>query len=310
MTENNRQLIETQFKNNRKGFYTWLFNNKNRSYLVEELRELFPEASSDLERVYWLVFDLKGAPICPTCGKEIPFCGGKARNKNGYNSHCCHKCGTVDPHHQAAIKETKLIRYGDQNWNNSEKATATCKQKYGGNGIRGDRDKAKRTMLERYGVEYYTASAELNEMRNNEEIQTKIQITKRNNHTFNTSKSEEDYYKYLCNLYGKSDIVRQYKDLVRYPFNCDFYIKSKDLFIELNLFPTHGKEPFDLNNKEHLEYLERCKISPANWVEEQLPLIWAGTDVLKYQMAQQNSLNYLRFYTLEAAYREESYSKY
>lgn len=211
-----------------------------------------------------MVFGLTEAPLCPVCGKRIPFSGGKARNKNGYNSHCCHKCGTVDPHHQIAIKQTKLNIYGDANWNNSKQATATCKQKYGGNGIRGDREKAKQTMLNRYGVEYYTASSELNELRNNKDIQTKIQATKRKNNTFNTSKPETEYYSYLCKQYGKKNVIRQYKDLARYPFNCDFYITTEDLFIELNLFPTHGKEPFDSTNSEHLKYLEHCKTNPNN----------------------------------------------
>ena len=307
MTANNRQLIIEQFQNNRKGFYSW-FSNKSRAYLVDELNELFPEADSNLERVYWLVFGLTEAPLCPVCGKKIPFSGAKAKNKNGYNSHCCHACGVADPCHQRTIKQTKFAKYGDANWNNPDKATTTCKQRYGGNGIRGDREKAKQTMLERYGVEYYTVSMELNEIRNNKDIQTKIQATKHRNNTFNASKPEDDCYDYLCSRYGKNNVIRQYKDLIRYPFNCDFYIKTEDLFIELNLFPTHGKEPFDSANSDHLEYLEHCRSNPNNWVEAQLPLIWAGTDVLKYKMAQQNNLKYLRIYNLEDLYNEESYS--
>lgn len=306
MTDEDRQLIIEQFTNNRKGFYAWLFKNNSRVYLVDELRTMYPDSESDLERAYRFVFNIKTAPICPVCGKRIPFLGGKSVNKTGYNGHCCHKCGTIDSHHQQMIKKTKLAKYGDQNWNNSEQATETCKQKYGGNGIRGNRIRAKQTMLEKYGVEYYTTSEEINSMRNNSEIQEKIQKSKRINNTFNTSKPEEDCYKYLCNLYGKSNVIRQYKDLVRYPFNCDFYISSEDLFIELNLFPTHGSEPFDSTNINHTLYLEHCKTAPNNWIEEQIPLIWAGTDVLKHQLAKQNNLNYVQVYNLEEFYNEKS----
>lgn len=305
MTTSDKDLIITKFKTNRKGFYTWLFCNKSRHYLIDELRILFPNADSDLERVYWLVFNLTEAPICPVCGKKIPFKAAKALNDYGYNNHCCHKCGTVDPHHQIAIKSTKFTRYGDENWNNSEKATNTCKKRYGGNGIKGNREKAKQTMFSRYGVEYYTSSEQINNMRNSAENQEKIQNTKRQNKTFNSSQPEEEYYHYLCKKYGKNNIVRQYKDIIRYPFNCDFYVKSKDLFIELNLFPTHGKEPFNPQNKNHVKLLEQYKINPKNWVERQMPLIWAGTDVLKAEWAVQNKLNYVRIYTMEGIYNEK-----
>lgn len=299
MTEAEKELIIKQFLTNRKGFYAWLFKNNSRAYLVNDLRTRYPDAKSDLECAYRLVFNIEHPPVCPVCGKQIPFIGARSLNKTGYNDHCCHKCGTLDPHHQQAIKNTKRIKYGDQNWNNAKQATNTCKQKYGGNGIRGDRKKAKQTMLERYGVECFLNSDYINNIRNNRAIQQKIQESKRINNSFNTSKPEEDCYKYLCKLYGKSNVVRQYKDNKRYPFNCDFYIISEDLFIELNLFPTHGKEPFDTNNIEHQIYLEHCKTNPSNWVEQQLPLIWAGTDVLKLAIATQNNLHYLQFYSLE-----------
>ena len=58
--------------------------------------------------------------------------------------------------------------------------------------------------------------------------------TMKKNNSFNKSKEEEKYYSYLLHLYSPEDIVRQYYDKDRYPFHCDFYIKSEDLFIELN----------------------------------------------------------------------------
>lgn len=153
-------------------------------------------------------------------------------------------------------------------------------------------------MVRRYGVEYYTMSNELNSMRNSKEIQNKIQKSKREHNTFNTSEPECKLYSYLCGVYGKDDVVRQYKE-ERYPFNCDFYIKSKDLFVELNLFPTHYIEPFDKSKIEHLNYLAHCKQNPSNWIEAQTPSIWAGTDVAKNECAMKNNLNYVRIYNLE-----------
>lgn len=309
MTESEKEQIIEQFTNNKKGFYAWLFRNKSRAHLVEELRLMYPEAKSGLECVYRMVFDIKETPVCPVCGKKISFKAARSNSQTGFPKHCCLKCSRIDPHHQEMIRKTKQIKYGDPNWNNSKKTTDTCKKRYGGNGTRGDREKAKKTMLERYGVEYYTSSSVINKMRNNKEIQEKIQNTKREHNTFNKSEPEEELFKYLCNIYGEKNVIRQYKDLERYPFNCDFYIQSEDLFIELNLFPTHGTEPFDATNKNHMMLLEHCKQNPSNWIEEKLPLVWAGTDVKKYNIAIKNNLNYLRIYNLKDFYNEKSNSK-
>ena len=54
----------------------------------------------------------------------------------------------------------------------------------------------------------------------------------------------------LLIIFEKDDIIRQYYDKDRYPFNCDFYIKSKDLFIEYQGHPSHGYCPFNRNNRE------------------------------------------------------------
>lgn len=52
------------------------------------------------------------------------------------------------------------------------------------------------------------------------------------NGTINTSRPENCVYEKLTTAF-KNDVVRYYSD-ERYPFECDFYIKSLDLFIECN----------------------------------------------------------------------------
>ena len=41
-----------------------------------------------------------------------------------------------------------------------------------------------------------------------------------------------------------SDVITQYKD-DRYPFACNFYIPSLDLFIECNYHWTYGGKPYE-----------------------------------------------------------------
>lgn len=111
--------------------------------------------------------------------------------------------------------------------------------------------------------------------------------------TFNTSQPEEQLYIELVNQYGV--VYRQYKE-DRYPWHCDFYIPSEDLFIELNRFPTHYTEPFDETNQEHLALLEHCKTNPSNWVEKRMVTVWAGSDVKKRKWAKEHNLNFKMIY--------------
>ena len=85
--------------------------------------------------------------------------------------------------------------------------------------------------------------------------------TKLKNGTYKISQAENNFYNQLCLFIDKSDIFRGYVDKQRYPFNCDFYIKSKDLFIEYQGHQTHGYEPYDATNPEHWVYCDRLQAS-------------------------------------------------
>lgn len=51
--------------------------------------------------------------------------------------------------------------------------------------------------------------------------------------------SERVVEELLVFVFGNSNVCPQYTS-ERYPFLCDFYIKPLDLYIELNLYWTHG----------------------------------------------------------------------
>lgn len=120
--------------------------------------------------------------------------------------------------------------------------------------------------------------------------------TKRKNNTLNTSQIEKNMYYDLCESYGKQNVLRQYKE-DRYPFYCDFYIKSEDLFIELNAHWTHGGKPYDPEDKECQEKLtlwkEKAKTSQYFSTAIQT---WTVRDVEKQRIAKQNNLNYTVIY--------------
>lgn len=120
--------------------------------------------------------------------------------------------------------------------------------------------------------------------------------TKKANGSFNTSKPETECYKKLVAKYGTENVIRQYSTDPRYPFNCDFYIKSLDLFIELNLSWTHGYRLFT-GTPEDLAQLaiwqEKAKTSEyyVNAI-----YTWTVRDVKKRDTALANNLNYLTIY--------------
>ena len=111
-----------------------------------------------------------------------------------------------------------------------------------------------------------------------------------------TSKPEEDLYEKLLTVFGEADIDRQYKDEDRYPFNCDFYIKSLDLFIEFNGFYTHGFHWFDKDNPDDMNKLEKWKARDASddyGTYENAIYTWTDLDVRKRQKARESNLKYV-----------------
>ena len=123
--------------------------------------------------------------------------------------------------------------------------------------------------------------------------------TKLRNGTFKKvdTEAEIELNNILVKFFGKDDIIHPYRDNNRYPFNCDFYIKSLDLFIELNRYWTHGGRPFDPNDewcKNQLE-LWTTKSMTSKFYENAIDT-WTVRDVHKMLVAKENNLNYICLY--------------
>jgi hypothetical protein len=99
----------------------------------------------------------------------------------------------------------------------------------------------------------------------------------------------------LLSIYDDKDIEREYNKDERYPFNCDFYIKSQDLFIELNGFWTHNDHWFDKNDKADVEQLGEWESRSGDSYVTAIHT-WTVRDVLKRAYARKNNLNYVVFW--------------
>ena len=126
--------------------------------------------------------------------------------------------------------------------------------------------------------------------------------TMRRNNTINSSKLEDAVYDYISEKYP--DTIRQYRD-ARYPFCCDFYIPSKDLFIELNAHWTHGGRPYEDNDicNEQLE-LWKSRAKKSAYYKQAI-YVWTDLDVRKRLCYEKNNLNHLIIYTLNELNTEE-----
>ena len=197
------------------------------------------------------------------------------------------------------VKNTCLLKYNRNYCLNIDKYKQTCLEKYGVSSWSKTDDfktiikekqkeikiKYKQTCLEKYGVEY---ASQL------QEIKEKIIESKRRNHTFNTSKPEEELYLYIKEKFPS--VKRQYKDKLRYPYNCDFYIPELDYFIELQGYYTHNTHPYNPNSISDQVLVERYK--ERYGPKCQAITIWTLKDPEKRECAKRNNLNFKEVWDL------------
>lgn len=235
---------------------------------------------------------------------------------------------------QNRAKKTKLEKYGHENYSNWERGKQTCLEKYGTTtwlqsqdskdrlkekygveyglqsrkiwektrestiekyGAAYNKEQLNKTLLEKYGVKWFTQSEKLKLLSNSEESKQKQYESKKKNHTFNSSKPENDSYKLLKEKF--EDTIQSYR-CERYPFNCDFYIPSLDLFIECQYHWTHGGHPFDENNENDIIRINEMKNKNTKFYDNAINT-WTIRDVNKRNTAKENNLNYLEFWNIE-----------
>lgn len=103
-----------------------------------------------------------------------------------------------------------------------------------------------------------------------------------------------------CFFYIKEkfpSVKRQYKDNIRYPWRCDFYIPELDYFIEVQGYYTHGDHPFDSQSQSDLNLVQKYK--ERYGPNCQAITIWTIKDVEKRECVQKNNLKFKEIWTLD-----------
>lgn len=169
-----------------------------------------------------------------------------------------------------------------------QKLTETQTQLYGGVGLAGKSAKIKAQTTSSNNKKNFLIKA-VNELKEHHCVLTTYH---------NSSIFEVFVYAKLLEKFEVSDIIIDYGVHPydkRYPYPCDFYIKSIDLFIELNVHFTHGDHWFentnstDLLRKKHLEQSDKHR-------NKKFLNTWCDNDVKKRSAAKKSKLNYLVFW--------------
>jgi hypothetical protein len=216
--------------------------------------------------------------------------------KDKIKNTCIEKYGTCSYLITKECKQYIVDKYGVDNYRKSDE----CKQKvskYHKEHKDELNKKRLKTFNEKYGVENPMQIESVKDKFDFIAVNKKGNETKRKNNTFNKSKAEDVIYNLLKQHFGKQDIIRQYIS-EQYPYNCDFYIKSIDTYIEFNGTWTHGTHPFNENSEHDLEIVKQ-------WENKNKPFYknaihnWTILDVTKRNIAKQNKINFIEFWNIK-----------
>lgn len=204
---------------------------------------------------------------------------GKQTNlkKYGYTS------ALASPEKRKQIENTNMEKYGVK--------YATMLPEY--------QAKQRATNLERFGTEYYVQSKE-GRKRNraywdSEEAKQAVveRMKKVSSNRYKNTAGERIIYQALCLIYDKDNIVQQYRSK-EYPFICDFYIKSKNLYIEYQGSQYHQDHLYTGSERDLEiinEYKERC---PE--FGDAVELNWTVKDLIKRDKCIENNVKMIFVY--------------
>lgn len=125
-----------------------IFKLRKYPEIKQELQQITQNFTDSESELLYCFFNPNYSKICPICGKPVQFISYTI----GYKKACCKKC--ADMLTVTNSQATKLERYGNKNYNNSQKNLNTKLQRYGTKGYN-NIEKIKQTKLERFGDSNY-----------------------------------------------------------------------------------------------------------------------------------------------------------
>ena len=262
---------------------------KSNVYLLRYIEECTPMLSNEeyilSTKVFWVLNKLQDFPKCKICGRKI---AKNVKINEGYPVHCSAKCLSDDPEVKFHKQESYQRKYGEGIINPFQAKEVISK--------------IDKTNMDRYGVRRYTQT---NEYRIRVSEMTEISNKKRHdthktNSSFNDSKPERVAFGLLRRKYN--DLIWHYSS-EKYPYVCDFYSPSEDVYIEFNGNWTHGGHYFNQEDHDDQKTLEIWmeKAKTAKYYSNAI-YTWTELDRRKKDIAEKNKLNYVVFWNLSEIY--------
>lgn len=262
------------------------------NYIIGYLQNRFIDSSSLLESYQRIKLGVKLKPKCPICGKPVNWVGKQSKL---FTMYCSKECSGKSKETISKKKETQLKNWGSENCYDSDKYKEQYKEKYGVeySWQRVDiKEKRKKTLLEKNGVD--------SPNKNKETINKNIEVIN-DGYIISEKLSETDNINNWLTELGYN-FERQYKSDV-YPFNCDFYLKDYDIYLEYRGSKLHNYKAY-LGNKEDKEELEKLNNIVNESINEGInnPYTksvietWSVEDVNKRKYAYKHNINLLEIY--------------
>ena len=277
-------------------FDKFIQNLSRYSLLFEYISYRYNDALSIEEIFFRLKHNIEEKPVCPTCGKPVPC---RFKPSKPFQKYCNNSCRGKDPINNKKWVEGQhkynLEHYGvEHNFQRVDcinKRSNTLSDKYGTTSVLAVpqfKEKKEKTMERLFGVKHAMQNIDIKQHR---------VLTHVKNGTNTSSKQENIVFELLSIFYH--DVKRNYSS-DKYPFNCDFYIPSKDLYIEYNGSHYHHGHPFNTlgeNDKKELERLQNLSNSKNQY--NKIIYTWTDLDVRKRNTAKENNLNFIEFWNIE-----------
>lgn len=256
---------------------------KNYPEIYDELESVeFPKEYTFIQKLWHFLQDDYTIHRCK-CGNPVHFIDFK----KGYRQYCSKNCPSVIEYNKSTLQNAQIISRRKES---REKAVNTTKKKHNGNFWSDEQ-------LKRIQENIVKNRKIINE-KNKAKIKECIEEFKSlsgKGISGCSSKVEIDFYKYLINTFSFENVDPQHYD-DQYPYSCDFFIPGLNLYIEIQGSWTHGKHPFNPDDKKDNEKLNYWKSKDSEYYNNAI-YTWTDLDVRKRVCARDNHLNYLEIFS-------------
>lgn len=256
---------------------------KNYPEIYDELESVeFPKEYTFTQKLWHFLQDDYTIHRCK-CGNPVHFIDFK----KGYRQYCSKNCPSVIEYNKSTLQNAQIISRRKES---REKAVNTTKKKHNGNFWSDEQ-------LKRIQENIVKNRKIINE-KNKAKIKECIEEFKSlsgKGISGCSSKVEIDFYKYLINTFSFENVDPQHYDN-QYPYSCDFFIPGLNLYIEIQGSWTHGKHPFNPDDKKDNEKLNYWKSKDSEYYNNAI-YTWTDLDVRKRVCARDNHLNYLEIFS-------------